>query len=89
MEEKSVERGRVLLVRPGFVPRKKRRIIWVVRCQSVSVETASLCCYFCWVLPQQSIRFLGGSKGLPLCVVSSITFIEESNVCVAFHFVTT
>ena len=86
MEEKSVERGRVLLVRPGFVPRRKSR---VVRCQSVSVETASLCCYFCWVLPQQSIRFLGGSKGSPSCVDSSVTFVEESNVCVAFHFVTT
>jgi len=89
VEEKSVERGRVLLVRPGFVPRRKRRIIRVVRCLSVSVETASLYCYFCWVLPQQSIRFLGGSKGSPSCIVSSVTFVEESNVCVAFHFVTT
>ena len=56
----------------------KRRQIILVGLLQFFLQTRSLCCLFCWVLPQQYP--LGVPKGSPLCLLfQGVAFIKESN----------
>ena len=72
----------------NFFPHKKRWIV-LVGFLLFFLQTRSLCCSFCWVLPQQC--FLRVPKGLLLCLLISGGHFHRRKQLFeeAFHFVTT